>query len=130
MAAWPFFWKKGPPQVRYADWNRWANLDVADEGDNLAFEDLCEPDVLFLDDVGAEPDRYRSGLALANLTSLLSRREHRWTALTMNYLPETWVGTETVPGRFGKRVGDRLFRDSTIVALRSTPSWALSHAGK
>lgn len=130
ISAWAAgWWQKGPMELRYADWQRWANLDTSKEEDAYAFEDLTSPDVLLLDDVGAEVDRYKSGLALSNLCQLLTQREGKWTALTTNYLPEQWVGTESAPGRFGKRVGDRLFRHSAIVTLRTTPSWALSHPG-
>lgn len=125
------WWPKNPPEVRYADWTRWANLDPSrTDEERMAMEDLNNPEVLLLDDIGAEVDRYKSGLALANLCDLLTARAWKWTAVTTNYLPENWVGTETAPGRFGKRVGDRLFRASLIVCLRTTPSWALAHPGK
>lgn len=120
------FWRLGPPDVKYADWSRWATLPLVEkDGGRPLFEDLFDPDVLLLDDVGVDTDRFRSGEALVNLTALLTRREGKWTALTMNYLPETWAGTDTSPGRFGKRVGDRLFRDSVIVSMRTTKSWAI-----
>ena len=122
------YWVDGPPSVKFADWHLWANLDPARaEEERLALEDLCEVDVLLLDDVGAEVDRYKSGLPLANLSELFNRRAQKWTALTTNYLPEQWIGSETVMGRFGKRVGDRLFRHSIIVPLRHTPSYALTN---
>jgi len=128
MEAWGRgFWKLGPPDVKLADWSRWATLPLTEaDGGRPLFEDLFDPDVLLLDDVGVDTDRFRSGEALVNLTTLLTRREGKWTALTTNYLPETWVGTDAAPGRFGKRVGDRLYRDSVIVAIRSTKSWALT----
>jgi DNA replication protein DnaC len=121
------FWPKGPPEISFTLWSRWANLDPAKGEDADLFRELTRPDVLLLDDVGAEADRFKSGAAIANLTELLSRRAEKWTAISMNYLPETWVGTEAVPGRFGKRVGDRLLRNSTVIAIRNTPSWALTH---
>lgn len=126
ISAWSAGWWGHPMDLRYAAWQLWANLDGnRSEEERLSFLELIEADVLLLDDVGAETDRYRSGLPLSNLGLLLGLREKKWTALTTNYLPENWVGTEAVPGRFGKRVGDRLFRNSTIVPLRHTPSWAL-----
>lgn len=130
IGAWASgWWPLGPLQLRYADWNLWANLDwTRSDSDYLQFEDLCDPSVLLLDDVGSEVDKFRSGLALANLSELLTRREGKWTAITTNFFPEKWVGTEAAPGRFGKRVGDRLFRNSTIVCLRHTPSWSVRKA--
>lgn len=126
IAAWSCgWWKLGPPSLQYACWSLWANLDPAhSQEETMALEDLWDADILLLDDIGAECDRYKSGLALSNLTVLLEKRAHKWTAVTCNYLPELWVGTEAVPGRFGKRAGDRLFRNSQIVPLRHTPSWS------
>lgn len=127
-------WEKGfwpmPPSVRFALWDRYANLDRSKEEEDLCLRDLEEAEILLLDDVGAEADRFRSGLALSNLTTLLSAREGKWTALTTNYLPESWIGTDEKPGRFGRRAGDRLFRNSVIVVFRLTKSWALRKRSK
>lgn len=127
-------WEKGywpmPPSVRFALWDRYANLDRSKEEEELCWRELEEEDILLLDDVGAEADRFRSGLALANLATLLSARAGKWTGITTNYLPETWCGTDAQPGRFGRRAGDRLYREARIVALRQTGSWALRQRGK
>lgn len=113
-------WAKAPPQVDFVEWVRVAQVDPFE--DERYFEELCQPDILLLDDIGAETDPFKSATANSNLALLLGRREPKWTALTTNILPEDWVA------RWGKRVTERLHRHSTIVTIRKATSWSLARA--
>ena len=78
-----------------------------------------DADVLFLDDIGSESDKYRSGETIDALCQVLGRRENKWTIVTTNYLIEEW------PTAFDARVSDRLFRNSIICDLRHSGSYAM-----
>lgn len=110
-------WGSAPPSIKYAAWCRVDDVDPRKEPE--CWDELTETSILFLDDVGAERDRFKSDESLELLALLLGARLHKWTALTTNFLPDQW------PARFGKRVTDRLYRDASPLALRQTHSWSM-----
>lgn len=84
-----------------ADWPRLVEItDDADYED--AARDLREADVVLLDDVGAETDRFKSGAPASRLRRLLSDLEHKWVLITTNLLPTQFMG------RWDARVASRL----------------------
>ena len=91
--------------VPHSVFSEWAELAECEPGRSApAWDTATGADVLVLDDVGADVDRFKSGLPVANLARMLNARERRWTVVTMNHPPSAWVD------RFDKRVADRLHR--------------------
>lgn len=77
-------------------------------------------DMLFVDDLGAETDRYKTGEGNEALRMLLDKRQDRgWTMMSTNVKPALWST------RWDGRVKDRMFRGWTVVSLWNTPSWNL-----
>lgn len=96
----------------------WAELAECEPGKSVsAWDDATAADLLVLDDVGADVDRFKSGLPVANLARMLNARERRWTIVTLNHPPGAWVD------RFDKRVSDRLHRHAAIVELKEAESY-------
>ena len=94
------------------EWINWPQLirDVV-ERDMRMYEAIEAPmnaGILFLDDVGAESDKYRSAENIDALCQLLSRREEKWTMLSTNFRPNMWAK------QFDARVADRLLRGSVV----------------
>ena len=75
-------------------------------------QDTISADVLFLDDIGAETEKYKTGESVDALCQVLSRREDKWTMITTNIDPMNWSQ------RFDVRVADRLNRHSAIIAMK------------
>jgi hypothetical protein len=71
-------------------------------------QDMIEADCLFLDDVGAESDRYKSGQNTAILCQILGKREKKYTVITTN-IPRSEFQTH-----FDTRVADRLKRNGAV----------------
>jgi len=76
-----------------------------------AMQDSMQADILFLDDIGAESDKYKSAENVDALCQLLSRRERKWTLVTTNFRTEQW------DQQFDARVADRLMRNSIVCDL-------------
>lgn len=100
--AWMFRW----PEV----------LDSLKSGDWDITEDMKSPTLLVLDDIGAGHDPSKMGVD--KLCQVLSRREHRWTIITTNFMPRDW------PERLDQRVASRLLRNSVIVDLSRVPDYS------
>lgn len=95
-----------PIDVQLFEWSHLAKTK-----DALVLDSAGEADVLLLDDVGAEPDQYKSGEPIERLRQLLGQREGKFTMLTTNIPPALWTS------RWDARVNDRLLRQSRIVTL-------------
>lgn len=92
----------------YADGAVWSDL----------FPSLADPVMLFLDDVGQEADKYKSGDMNRALLSVLSARQHKYTILTTNVHPDRFVEV------YGRAVEDRLYRSNgMLVDLWGAPSF-------
>lgn len=107
-------------EVPHSAFCEWAELAECEPGRSVpAWDAATRADLLVLDDVGADVDRYKSGLPVANLARMLNARERRWTIVTLNHPPGAWAD------RFDKRVADRLHRHAQIIEVKEAPSfWA------
>lgn len=116
------FWK-WPPVVLWSDWPTLARrISERDAPMWDVLYDSNEADLLFLDDIGAESDKYKTGEASDALCQLLSRRAGKWTMVSTNIDPMSWAT------RFDVRVADRLNRGSEIIRLTAMGSYATVRA--
>lgn len=112
-------WRR-PPSSDFLVWQ-----EVCDrlEDSRCSMVELLAPaiesDLLAIDDVGAESDRFKSGKATDALAYLFTRRQDRGhTLITTNVPPDGWAA------RWDERVRDRLLRNSTVVDMQDCPSWS------
>lgn len=103
------------PRTTFMPWPEIAN-EIA-ESKNEWLTDAIDCELLVLDDVGAENDPWKR--CADKLCQILSRREKKFTILTTNIKPESW------PAQFDGRITDRLLRNSVVVDLSSTESYAM-----
>lgn len=76
----------------WLDWPRVA--EIPDESDYAeAIRDAMEADVVLLDDIGAEVDRFKSGAPASRLRRLLSDLEGKAVLATTNIPKEDWAKT-------------------------------------
>jgi len=97
-----------------ADWPQLAEMDDDDYAD--ASRDLTEADVVLLDDIGAETDRYRSGLPTGRLRRLLGDLERRAVLVTTNVPMAQWES------RWDARVASRLSA-AKVLDLAAVPDY-------
>lgn len=90
------------------------------EGFYGVVHDMIAADFLVLDDIGAETDKYKSGIMLDKLCQVLSRREQEFTVITTN------IGMENWESKLDVRVTDRLIRNSVVVDLSGVPSYSVN----
>lgn len=107
-------WHK-PPRAVFIDW-----AEVCEKEKPEAFEDVLyeikRSDLVVLDDVGAESDRFKAGVGVSRLRRALECCEHKWLVVTCNYQAVQW------PDKFDMRVADRL-RALKYLDLTGTPSY-------
>ena len=84
--------------------SRWHQLERSRDT-SRDLEDLITAEVLFLDDIGAEADRFKSRESTAILCDLLGAREMRFTFITTNIHRDKWEE------HWDMRVADRLARN-------------------
>lgn len=82
-------WPK-PPTVVFSDWPRLCEIKDQEDYEEAA-RDLREADVIALDDLGAETDRFRSGEPLSRLRRLLSDLEGKAVIITTNLRSTEWA---------------------------------------
>jgi DNA replication protein DnaC len=92
------------PSIEWVDWVDWWQRYQGGRT-HKDFGDIMDCDCLFLDDIGAEADRYKSGEAVAILCQLLGKRERKYNVITTNVNRKDWAN------HFDKRVADRLKRN-------------------
>jgi DNA replication protein DnaC len=118
-------WERGkwdnPWSSAYADWPSIIDSLVNDEKPEL-WDEIVSSDVVFVDDIGSEVDRFRSGQPTEMLRRFLGFREGRFTMATTNIRLEDW------PKRWDLRVNDRLLRRSRISTTFGVPSYAIRKA--
>ena len=73
------------------------------------FNDICNAELLILDDVGTDNDPNKFGVE--QFYMLLEARESRWTIITTNIAPDFWED------RFERRIASRLLRNTVHVPL-------------
>lgn len=117
------FWPK-PPRVEMFEWSKVVFLN-ADEWKRW-LDDRGDTGVLFLEDIGAEVDRFKTGEPTERLRELLNDFKHRWMFITTNVMPEKWSA------KWDERVADRLLRDTQVFVIRGIDRYTLvedaSHA--
>lgn len=106
------FWDN-PFSHIYCSWTELIEGELWD-----VFDDVCCADVAFVDDIGAETDKFKSGVPTERLSSLLNRRKEKFTMFTTNIHPNDWVK------RWDPRVSDRLLRNSEVRLTFGVESWA------
>lgn len=93
-------------------WAYWPDV-MASYNDGEAWADLLpsltDPVILFMDDVGQESDRFKSGDMSRALLSVLSHRARKFTVITTNVEPDRF------PEVYGKAVEDRLYRNGGVL---------------
>lgn len=99
--------------TQYVNWPR--VIDEMKSGDWEMVERMMTPNLLVIDDIGAEYDP--SKIATEKLYLLLEHRERKWMVLTTNVPPEKWEE------KFERRISSRLLRNSHIVALDKVPDY-------
>lgn len=109
-----------PPSFYSCNWSDFVRELV--EFNNVEMrEDLLGSNAVFIDDIGSEEDRFKSGAPTRLLGDVLGRLhdERRFVFITTNVSPEGWKS------RWDGRVEDRLLRmDATIVDLSHCQSYA------
>lgn len=108
-AAWPEHWSK-PLVMTYVNWGDFIRGQV-DDNNREQLEDLVSSDVIFIDDLGSEDDRFRSGSPTRILGDTLGKIENRFIFMTSNIDP-TDSGWRK---RWDGRVEDRLLRSGMNV---------------
>lgn len=101
---WPEPWPH-PPSFQSCNWAVMVR-EVIENDNRDAWEDLLACDVVFLDDLGSEEDRFKSGGAVRVLGDTLGRivDQKKFAVLTTNIEPDGWKA------RWDGRVHDRLMR--------------------
>jgi chromosomal replication initiation ATPase DnaA len=99
------FWKS-PPSPMLMTWSRVVDLPREDWEDWVY--DLRRSAFVFLDDIGSEVDRFRSGEPAERLRVALDICEKKWLMVTTNATPTNWA---TV---FDARVRSRLERAASL----------------
>lgn len=116
-------WGKCSPQVALDA--RWPEIVAELRAFNRTMlPDLFEMDLIGLDDIGAETDRFDAGVDA--LCQILTRRDHNWTIVTTN-VPMRGNAAEKLLGwaeKWDARVANRLLRNSAIVDLDGAPSFS------
>jgi DNA replication protein DnaC len=101
-----------PPIIQWTNWPQLIRPVVEGQTSMAdALQDSMQADILFLDDIGAESDKYKSAENVDALCQLLSKREKKWTLITTNFRTEQW------DQQFDARVADRLMRNSIVCDL-------------
>ena len=102
---WPSFEK---PCVMFCAWPTLAMEEP--EKHSKYWSDVVKAHLLILDDVGAEVDRYKTGVTVENLRMMMEKRHYGngYTIITTNHQPAEWAKF------WDSRVEDRMYRQSHI----------------
>jgi len=107
-------------RLGYSVFKLW--LDIAASvraGNHQEFLDLCDKDILIVDDVFSE---YRTEYSDAKLCEFFIRREYKWTMITAN------VSMEAIAEKYDQRIASRMIRHSSVVVDVDLPDWNLRAA--
>ncbi len=107
FTAWEKHWGKRRgsrlPRVEFIDWAFVASPESHSDADwRGTLSDAGAASVVFVDDLGTETDKFKTGIPVQRLTQLLNRREHQFLWVTTNIHPKFWKA------RWDPRVEDRL----------------------
>lgn len=106
------------PSSEWAEFSDLCQLESAEFKRWL--DDRQDARVLFLEDIGAETDAFKSSEPAERLRRILNAFEHRWLVITTNVSPDE----DQWKTRWDDRVADRLLRNSKIVRLKNTPRFS------
>lgn len=108
-------WNGVHPTSKWVDWPEMCDLDR-----DIAFagqlREISESRVVFLDDVGSESDRFKSGEAASRLRRVLSECDRKWLLVTTNLSKPDFLE------QYDYRVADRLSA-AHWYELRNVPSY-------
>jgi DNA replication protein DnaC len=90
-----------PPKSVFVDWAALCEKDKEEAFDEALYQ-IAEADVVILDDVGSESDKFKSGAGVSRLRRVLSLCEHKWLYVNANIPNERWDTS------LDARVSDRL----------------------
>jgi hypothetical protein len=103
------------PSAGFLNWSRFCLR--SEEGENESeLSDMFENDLIVIDDIGAEADRFRSGEAKSKLRDFLEACRNKWLLVTTN------IERKSCPEAFGARVADRL-DSARVVSTSGIPSY-------
>lgn len=106
-----------PISVSFFDWSSIALYDREDQ--DQSFLEAHECDVLLLDDIGTEIDKFKTREPVERLRQLLGAREGKYDLITTNIPVEKWAKV------WDNRVDDRLLRgNSRFVDLAGVPRFS------
>lgn len=103
---------------------RWEKVaEVTDsEWDEIIAGEVRPSRLVILDDIGADTDRFKSGVPARRLKEVLDAAEGKWLLVTTNIQRTNWKA------HFGQRVADRLSR-CRYLGLFEVPSYRTTKAG-
>lgn len=114
-------WRAG--ELKNYDGTIWASMPDVTLKENEEYEtwlgDLTRHRVIFLEDIGAESDQFRSGTPRVRLYQVLERMDTRFMFITTNVHRDHWEE------KWDARVADRLHRNSEIVTLTGAESYTM-----
>lgn len=121
MQLWPKFWAH-PPKVEFVEFASLAFLETEEFRLRLAeWSDKDKgTDLMFLEDIGPEVDRFKTGEPTERLREVLNSLKNKWLVTTTNVPISEWER------RWDGRVMDRLLRNSVIVDISGVPSYQLT----
>ena len=90
-----------PPKAVLVDWARLCERDKPESFDDALY-DIANADVVVLDDVGSESDRFKSQQNVSRLRRALEVCEHKWLMVNANFRKVEW------PEKLDARVADRM----------------------
>lgn len=103
------------PLPLWLDWPRIAEIEKQSEFEDVIYE-VERSRVLFIDDIGSESDRFKSGVGASRLRLILSRTESKWIMATTNLTKTALLDT------YDARVADR-FKAFRWLGLHGVPSY-------
>lgn len=105
-----------PPSARFAIWSKVAGLG---EGAWADFEDdVRRSAFVFLDDVGSEVDRFKTGQSVERLRLILDMCGAKWLLLSSNLTAETFGSA------FDARISSRLQR-ARVLDMTGAPDYRI-----
>lgn len=98
------------PRIDKVEFGKVCFLDSKEFQNWLAGQ--SDTDALFVDDIGSEVDRFKTGEPAERLREILEEFQFKFLFITTNLMPEDWAS------QWDARVSDRLLRNSTVVTMR------------
>ena len=89
------------PSAGFVNWSKFCLREERDENE-FTLNDHLACDLLVIDDVGAEADRFKNGAHQARLRDFLEDCRNKWVIINTNVEAKSWQKI------FGQRVADRL----------------------